>query len=265
MSKGTITGVVAGPPGAPAIVLLHANGWTHAMWHPQIFALADEFRVIAPDLPGYGSLAADPFTLDGAVRVVANVVTELAGGRAVVAGLSLGGYVAMAHAAAQPEQVAGLALSGCSVAFRGHLRLLTLLTGEICDWLYMRRWGRQLALKQRSEAVANYAPEVIGAQLADGFYPRYWGRALVEMARRDFRALLCSYPGPVLILNGERDRRNRNAEDGQSRAAHDAPIAVMRDAGHLANLDQPEAFTAAVRLFARQVAAPARMRPDGVA
>ena len=265
MGHGRIPCAVAGPPDAPAIVLLHANGWSRAMWHAQMVALAGEFRVIAPDLPGHGALAAVPFTLDGAVAALDTVIGEVAGGRAVVVGLSLGGYVAMAHAAAHPGQVAGLALCGCSVAFRGRLRLLTQLTGALYDTLYTPRWGRRLVAKQQREAAAAYPPAVIGAQLADGFYPRYWGRALRQMARRDFRALLRGYDGPVVILNGERDHHNREAEDEQARAARDAPIAVIRDAGHLTNLDQPEAFTAAVRLFARQVAAPARMRPDGVA
>jgi pimeloyl-ACP methyl ester carboxylesterase len=256
---------VAGPRDAPAIVLLHANGWSRAMWRSQIVALAGEFRVIAPDLPGHGALATVPFTLDAAARVVADAITAHAGGCAVVAGLSLGGYVAMVHAAEHPDQVAGLALSGCSVAFRGRTRLLTLLTGALYDRLYTQWWGRRLAAKQRSAAAATYSQAVIGAQLADGFYPRSWGRALREMARRDYRSLLRAYPGPVVILNGERDRYNRVAEDEQSIAAGHAPVVILRDAGHLANLDQPETFTTAVRIFAHQMAPPARMRPDGVA
>ena len=261
----SVSGVCAGRHDAPAIVLLHGNGWTHAMWQPQIAALSREYRLVAPDLPGFGALAAAPFRMDAAVRVVADAISRDAGGRALVCGLSLGGYVAMVHAAAHPEQVAGLALSGCSVAFRGRIRLLSLLAAAVYDRLAATRWERRLRANQRRAVAADYPPDVIGAQLADGFYPRYWGRALGEMARREYRELLASYPGPVLILNGERDRHNRAAEDDQSLAARDAPVAILRGAGHLANLDQPEAFTAALRTFARQTLPAASVRPDGVA
>lgn len=257
--------IVAGPGGAPAVVLLHGNGWSHAMWQPQITALSHDFRVIAPDLPGFGARAGARFTMDAAVEAVSDVIARHADGRALVAGLSLGGYVAMAHAAAHPEQVAGLALSGCSVAFRGRIRLLSRCFGALYDWLYCAWWERRLLAQQRREVAALYPPDVIGAQLADDFYPRDWGRALLEMARYDFRALLRAYPGPVLILTGERDRHNRAAEDEQTRVARHASLAIIRDAGHLANLDQPDAFTAALARFASQTPLTATVRPDGVA
>lgn len=257
--------VLSGSEGAPAIVLLHGNGWSHAMWQPQITALSNDFRVIAPDLPGFGARAGTRFTMDGAVEVVSEVIARHAGRRALVAGLSMGGYVAMAHAAAHPEQVAGLVLSGCSVAFRGRIRLLSLLFGALYDRLYSARWERRLLAKQRRDVAALYPSSVIGAQLADGFYPREWGRALLEMARCDVRAWLRAYPGSVLILNGERDRHNRAKEDEQARAARHASLAIIRDAGHLANLDQPDVFTSALARFATQTLLTATVRPDGVA
>ncbi len=106
---------VHGPPDAPAIVFVHGTRLTGSMWVAQQLALAGTYRTIALDLPGHGRRADTPFTLEGAADVVAETITTHApGGRAVVVGLSLGGYVAMALAAREPERVRGLVLSGAT-------------------------------------------------------------------------------------------------------------------------------------------------------
>ena len=99
--------VVDGPPSAPAIVFVHGTRLTKAMWLLQQAALHDEFRTIALDLPGHGARADEPFTLEAGADAVSAAIRDHAGGRAIVVGLSLGGYVAMALAAREPERVRG--------------------------------------------------------------------------------------------------------------------------------------------------------------
>src|SRR5512145_312238 len=109
------------------------------MWLPQIRGLSDTYRVIAPDLPGHGACAGVPFSFAAAAERIADLIREEAQGRALVAGLSLGGYVAIELAARHPDRVAGLVLSGCSVNFVGALGLyLKLVSG-----LMRRGWLRQ--------------------------------------------------------------------------------------------------------------------------
>jgi pimeloyl-ACP methyl ester carboxylesterase len=67
------------------------------------------------------------------------------------------------------------------------------------------------------------------------------------MAGRDFQLLLADYPGPTLILNGERDTGPRASAPRFARGARRAEVATIPDAGHACNLDQPEAFNRAVR------------------
>src|SRR5207248_6888748 len=88
-------------------------------WLRQMEGLADEFRVIALDLPGHGALAGEPFGMEAAVREVASAVDGAADGRALVVGASLGGYVAMQFAHYYPDKAAGLVLSGCTLDLRG--------------------------------------------------------------------------------------------------------------------------------------------------
>ena len=73
------------------------------------------------------------------------------------------------------------------------------------------------------------------------------------MAGRDFQLLLADYPGPTLILNGERDSGPRGSAARFARGARQAEVATIPGAGHAVNLDQPEAFNRAVRAFADKV------------
>jgi len=103
--------LVAGPPDATAIVFVHGTRLTGSMWSPQVAVLSGEFLTIAVDLPGHGSRAGEPFTMEAAADALATDIRKHAGGRAVVVGLSLGGYVAMTLAAREPALVRALVLS----------------------------------------------------------------------------------------------------------------------------------------------------------
>ncbi|HEX7346598.1 MAG TPA: alpha/beta fold hydrolase, partial [Candidatus Limnocylindrales bacterium] len=103
--------IAAGPADASAIVFVHGTRLTRTAWTAQLDALGDTYRVIAMDLPGHGSLADRRFTIADAADELARVIENAAGGRAVVVGLSLGGYVAMDLAARRPELIRGLVLS----------------------------------------------------------------------------------------------------------------------------------------------------------
>ncbi len=89
---------VVGPQNAFPIVLVHGVSWTRKMWMPQMEALSDEFRVIAIDLPGHGVLHEQSFQLKAAVQAVMESLRQQTDDRALIVGLSLGGYVAMAYA-----------------------------------------------------------------------------------------------------------------------------------------------------------------------
>ncbi len=74
-------------------MFFHCAGANRRIWLPQVHRLADAFQVIALDLPGHGALADMPFSLGAAREHVVGVIEAWAGGRALIVGLSLGGYV----------------------------------------------------------------------------------------------------------------------------------------------------------------------------
>src|SRR5690606_33865580 len=89
--------------GPIGVGLVHGTRASRTMWLRQLEALAQaRVPAVAPDLPGHGRRAGEPFTLDGAVAAVEEAAASLAGD-VVVAGLSLGGYLAL-HWAARTER-----------------------------------------------------------------------------------------------------------------------------------------------------------------
>jgi len=239
-----------GPPDAPAIVLVHGTRLSRGMWHPQLAALQGGFRVIALDLPGHGALRDEPFDWDGAVEEISRVIDEAAGGRAVLCGLSLGGYLAMDVAVRYPERVSGLVISGASAEPRG------LLMPSAIRWLalVMDQGTRPtVARLNRSWFRRRFPPATSNAILAGGFGFEAGSVALRSLVGRDMRSSFAGYPGPSLILNGQLDVPFRLGEAGFRRAAADARVVVVRGASHLVNLNRPSAYSAALARFTAEV------------
>lgn len=244
----TIT--AAGPIGAPAIIFLHGTRLTRAAWAAQVDALRDEFRAIAIDLPGHGDRADETFTLQGAADCVAATIRDQAAdGRAVIVGLSLGGYVAMVLAARDPDLVRGLVLAGAtaepvgarSLPYRGLAAILDRFDGpaltRLNAWFFRARYPAAIA-----------EPIVAG-----GFWSSGGADALRTLFGQRFAPRLAAYPGPTLILNGEWDLLFRLSARSFADAAQDGRRVRLARALHLSNLDQPAAFSHAVREFARSL------------
>lgn len=241
-----------GPANAPVILLVHGSVVTRKMWLPQLRGLSDTYQVIAPDLPGHGVLAHVPFTFTSATDSLARIILKEARGRALVAGLSLGGYVALELARRSPDLVAGLVLSGCSFNFDGLLGHYL----KFASWLMQRGWLK-LSAEQAKVRVKRMFPsalsDVAEAQLRAGVFPDALGPSYAEMAGRDFSAVVSQFPGPVLILNGERDASSRRGESKFLSAARQGRGQTIPDAGHACNLDQPHKYNLAVREFAKSI------------
>lgn len=238
---------LAGPRDADPIVFLHGMRVTRHMWQPQMERLADEFRLIAMDLPGHGALKAVPFRMDGAVAEIARVMDDEARGRALLVGLSLGGYVAMEFAAAHPEKVIGLVVASATVEPRGWhavpyqiaALLMARLPASWLDWI-SRTFFLLFYGKQRAQPL-----------IAPGFFMRGAAQGLREVFGKEFCPRLASYPGPVLLLNGSRDLGFRLNEKKFLAAAQDGRVEIISGAFHLSNIDRPEIFCNAIRRFAR--------------
>jgi pimeloyl-ACP methyl ester carboxylesterase len=242
---------VTGPDDGEDIVLVHGTVFNRTMWAPQRRALTDEFRVVAPDLPGHGSRDDERFDLESGVATLERTVEEHVDGSAHLVGLSLGGYVATAFASRNPGRVDDLVLSSSSANPVGLLGALTRVLGEVS----LRASGSGLVERATDWLAARYvrnreidrteADEVVDA----GFDLRPFGEAGVSIAGEDFRAALADYPGRTLLLNGKWDLVMRLGEDEHAASARDADVRVLDGAGHVCNLDRAERYTSALERF----------------
>jgi pimeloyl-ACP methyl ester carboxylesterase len=249
-SAAPLTWDVVGPPEAPALVFIHGALMGRAVWRPQIDVLADRFRCVSVDLPGHGTQRDVGFELDDAADGVIRAIDEAADGRAVLIGLSLGGYVAMDVAARHPEKVRGLVIAGSTREPTGVSRLAFLvyaaalriapesIVRTIAFAYFRRRYGGVLA----------------AAITAGGHFARGGARAVRRITGSRFRDRLVAYGGPILVINGTLDLVFRIGAGRFLAGIPGVTNRVIPRAGHLSNVDRPEVFTALVEEFVASLA-----------
>ncbi|MGW4892932.1 alpha/beta fold hydrolase [Kitasatospora sp. NPDC004240] len=231
---------------APPIVFVHGTRFSAGQWSPQLAALQEDFRVAAVDLPGHGARSAQPWSLNAATEIIASAVDSLDHGPALVVGHSLGGYASLEFARRRPERLRGLVLAGASASTRGPWAIPYRLVAGLVPRIptdRLTRWNDRFLRRL-------YPPGVVDATIRSGYafhtLPAAWGEVLGRFDANAMRHVAA----PVLILNGEKDPVFRSGERAFVRAHPHARIELIPRARHLANFDDPEAFTDAVRRFA---------------
>ncbi|MFF1359761.1 alpha/beta fold hydrolase [Streptomyces sp. NPDC058297] len=246
-----------GPADGTPVVLIHGHPFNRSMWRPQAAALtAAGYRLITPDLRGYG----DSDTVAGTTSFpafaddIAALLDHLELERAVVGGVSMGGQIAMEFQRSHPRRVRALVLADTSPvaetdegrAFRNRLadRLLAEgmdgYAGEVID--KMLAGYNVTAMPQ----VAAHVQEMMRTTDPAGAAAALRGRA----ERADYRATLAATTAPTLVVVGADDVYTP-PEDAQGiqRLMPHATLTVVDRAGHLPNLEQPEAFNTSLVCF----------------
>ncbi len=226
--------------GGLPVVFVHGLRSSHTMWRAQVAAVeAAGHRAVAMDLPGHGACVDDRFTLDGAVAAVRTAIDDV-GGRALVVGQSLGGYVAIGHAARYPEQVAGLvAASCCTRPYR------PVVDGwELVSRAILRLRDRGALLNQLGVRLTLPAAGAADAG-AGGFALDVMTDALRAMSGVDVLADLRRVEAPVWLVNGRFDHF-RGEQRAFLAACRDGRLVVVPGATHLVSLVRPTRFSRAV-------------------
>ncbi|HJR76121.1 MAG TPA: alpha/beta fold hydrolase [Nitrospiraceae bacterium] len=240
-----------------ALIFLHAFPLNRTMWRPQEEALSRRYRVVVVDLRGHGESDAPlwRFTLEQYADDVAGLMDHLSIPRAVLVGLSMGGYVGFAFYRKYAERVRGLVLADTRAQAD---------TDEA-------RTGRfnlaQTAFRQGPEAVADIMiPKLLGASslktkpdLVDHVRRMITGNEvsgmivdLIAMADRpDSLSLLPQITCPTVVIVGEEDHTTPAADARLIvQGIAGAKLAVIPGAGHISNLEQPEQFNKVIDEFA---------------
>lgn len=217
------------------VVLVHGIRLSGACWSAVVEQLTPERRVTTVDLPGHGTRRGERFTLPAAVDAVHDAVDRV-GGRAMVVGHSLGGYVSIAAASAAPGLVSGLVVAGASCApgralatpFTVMRRVLSTrpdggdrISGRVFDAVLPRRVAQDV---KRGGIATEVIPDVLGA-----------------IEEFDLFGNLGDYPGPVWFVNGSRDHF-RIHERRSAAACAQARVLIVPRAGHYLPLAKPAVF-----------------------
>lgn len=233
----------------PALLLTHGYSATSQMWRGQVEALRDSYRVIAWDVRGHGRSDspekieeyAEALTVGDMAALLDHCGVE----RAAIGGLSLGGYLSLAFHLEHPDRTRALLLFDTGPGYR---------SDKARDgW---NRGAERMARQLDERGLDGLGPgrEVRAAQhrSAEGLARAARG-LLVQFDARVIDALP-SIAVPTLVLVGERDQPFLAATDYMAAKIPGARKVVLPDAGHAANLDQPEAFNRAVREFLADLA-----------
>ena len=268
------------PPGREPVVLVHGLGGQWQNWLENIPRAAQERRVIALDLPGFGlsPMPRDTITIPGYGRTVNALCEQLGLGVVELVGNSMGGYIAAEVAIQFPSRVDRLILvsaAGISSADLAHRPILTLgrIATAITAWsaphdrqLASRPKARHLALA----LVARY-PSRLKADLAyEGFF-KGTGKPGFEDALRacldyDFRDRLPEIRQPTLIVWGEQDSiiPVKDAHEFE-RLISDSRKVVMAETGHISMAERPVAFNELMMDFLAESGRAAQGAPTQVA
>ena len=219
------------------IVLVHGLRLSSSMWRPQVELLASQGRrVVAPDLPGHGSRRGEVFSLGGAVDAVLGAIDGV-GGRALLCGLSLGGFVSIAAAGASSGRVAGLVAASCTAKPAQALAQVYRIPSVLMD----RLPDRGAAVNERFHRLTlrDGAAEAV---LDGGLAVEAATSVIDEIQGMDTLSALASYEGPVWLINGARDHF-RIHEKKFFDACADGRLVNVPRAGHMVSLDQPVNFS----------------------
>lgn len=235
----------------PPLLLTHGYSSTSAMWHGQVDALAKDHTLILWDMRGHGQsdYPDDPKAYSEALTVgdMASILDAVGAERAIIGGLSLGGYMSLAFYRACPERARALLIIDTGPGFKKNDA--------------REAWNaRALATADKLEREGLDVLKAATRERATASHRNAKGLALAArgmLTQRDARVieLLPDIKVPALIVVGADDTPFLAASDYMAAKIPGAQKIVIPAAGHAVNIDQPKAFVDAVAPFLKNLPA----------
>ncbi|AND86566.1 MULTISPECIES: alpha/beta fold hydrolase [Bradyrhizobium] len=233
----------------PPLLLTHGYSSTSAMWREQVDALAKDHKLVLWDMRGHGQsdYPDDPKAYSEALTVgdMAAILDAVGSKRAVIGGLSLGGYMSLAFTRAYPQRVRALLIIDTGPGFKKDDA--------------REAWNaRALATADRLEREGLDVLKAATRERASASHRNASGLALAArgmLTQRDAKVieLLPDITVPSLIVVGADDTPFLAASDYMAAKIPGAQKVVIPAAGHAVNIDQPKAFVDAVVPFLKNL------------
>ena len=238
------------------VLLIHAFPVHADMWRPQLERVPDGWRFIAPFVRGFGPDApgSGAFTLDDVAADVAAFMDHLKLDRAVIGGLSMGGYITFALFRKAPERFDGMILADTKSdadtpeARDGRHKMIDLVRTKgspaVAEQMLPKLLSR--STRERRTDVVSWVRGMIESNGADGLA----GALEAMIGRPDSTPDLPHINCPALILVGAEDEvtPEPSARAIENRIER-SRVVVLPDAGHLSNIEAPDAFSKALTDF----------------
>jgi pimeloyl-ACP methyl ester carboxylesterase len=232
------------------LVLLHGWGASAELFAPIVNALQPGRRLIVPDLPGFGATPPPPapWSAHEYAEWTTALFDRLGVERADVIGHSNGGRIALVLAAAHPDRIGKLVLTGSAgIRPRHGLRY----QARVRSYKALRALGQSRAVPAALRSAAQARAERRGSDDYRAATGTMRG-TLVRLVNDDLRALLPHVSAPVLLIWGDRDTETPLAHGRtMERLIPDAGLVIFEGAGHYAYLEQPARFSRIVDVFLR--------------
>jgi len=242
---------LSGPDDRPVVILSHSLGQDHAMFDAQADALSGQFRVLRYDTRGHGASGVTPgdYTIDQLGGDVLALVDALGIDRFAIAGVSLGGMIAIWLATHAPERVTAAVIANSSAraeAERMETRRTTVLASgmrAVADAV-MGRFFSPRMLADAPPVVAESRRTLLATS------PVGYAGCCAAIRDMDQTAALSTIRCPVLVINGNLDISLPWQGHGDRIARGISGARVVRlPAAHLSNLEMPRSFSAALLHF----------------
>jgi pimeloyl-ACP methyl ester carboxylesterase len=234
----------------PAVVLIHSLGSSTHMWREQIAALKERFTVLAFDCRGHGqSSAKGEIGVDAFADDLKGLLDHLGIARCHLVGISMGGAVALSFNQRCPGIAASLVLADTAVTPGEGAAERVAATREAIAYISMQEYGNQYAAQRLLPSTSLDIQDELAAAVAK-VAPKAYNDAMASTLLGDFTGTLAAVAVPTLVLVGDQDDITpRSAADQIAAGIKAARLEVIPDAGHLSNLDNPQAFNAALLGF----------------
>jgi 3-oxoadipate enol-lactonase len=238
------------------LVLLHGFPFDGRMWDEQLHDLSREFRVIVPDLPGFGrSQPPRPFTVASVAAELRELLAGMGALPCILGGLSMGGYFALEFVTRFPADLKAILM----ICTRGE--------ADSPEARENRNRSIQAVLAHGAKPVADaMEPKLLAPgtgpavkakirQIMESISPQAIVHCLAALRdRADFSGRLGEITVPTLVVAGQYDAI---APLPVAQVLHDgirgSELALISDAGHMAPMERPGEFNEAVRRFLRRI------------
>jgi pimeloyl-ACP methyl ester carboxylesterase len=231
----------------PAVLLTHGYSATGRAWADQHPALAPRYRLITWDMRGHGETEspADPAQYSHALTVsdMHGLLRHLGVERAVIGGLSLGGTMALAFHARHPDMVRALVICDSGPGYRN--------PEARAEW-NQRAHARAVDLEARGFTALTSGSRDMREAVRRHRSAQGLAHAARGMLTQTDSSLIDSLPAirvPTLVIVGDQDTPFIGACEYMAKKIPGARLEVIKEAGHSANLDQPEAFNRVLLAF----------------